>query len=294
MAALRDLPRSLRALIVGYPGAGKTGSLAALANAGFKLRILDFDGNYEPLQQFVTNPNADVDIITLEDVVTNSPDKKFMTTEGIPVAFNRALQAMKHWKSVDADGVETDLGKPADWGDDTIVVLDSLTAMGSAAMRRSMKMLNRTPLNNTQQVWGTAMADQEAFIELLTARTNRFHVIVLAHLKMVGPRDIVKDDDELTKDLKAAAAEMVKTRLYPSALGRELPPKIASHFGTVLLAESFTKLGQQPRRVLRWKAREDLDLKVPTLATKLEQDLPIEDGLLTVFKVLGANPPKSA
>ena len=38
-----------RIMIVGYPGAGKTGALACLANAGYKLRILDFDGNLEPL-----------------------------------------------------------------------------------------------------------------------------------------------------------------------------------------------------------------------------------------------------
>ncbi len=59
---------------------------------------------------------------------------------------------MDRWKYTE-DGEEVDLGASKDWGPDTVVVLDSLTAMGTAAFRRQMSLMNKTPLNTTQQLW---------------------------------------------------------------------------------------------------------------------------------------------
>ena len=43
-----------RILMLGWQGGGKTGAAASLANAGFKLRILDFDGKQgQPLEKYV-------------------------------------------------------------------------------------------------------------------------------------------------------------------------------------------------------------------------------------------------
>lgn len=289
MASLSALPSTARVLAVGYPGAGKTGMLAALANAGFKLRILDFDGNYEPLQQFIKpEALANVDIQSLEDKMVNSPDGRYMEPDGIPTAFNNAVKLMKHWKWKEGDQ-EFDLGKPADWGPDHVVVLDGITGLGQAAKNRAMKMMNKTPLNMTQQVWGTAMQDQERFVQLLTSRKNGFNVVALSHLKMVGPKDIVKDDDDLTKDLKERVAELVQTRLYPSALGQALPPMIAGEFGTVLLVEAKVKRDGSVQRVIQTQPRAELDLKLP--ANLPADPLPITDGLLTIFRSLGVNPP---
>lgn len=271
-----------RIMIVGYPGTGKTGGLAALANAGYKLRILDFDGNLEPLIQF-TDPDKleNIDILSFQDKLRSG--QKFVEVAGLPTSFGDAFKAMDRWKYTDEDGEEIDLGQSKDWGADTVVVLDSLTAMGIAAKRRAMAMLNKTPLNTTQQCWGLAMQDQEAFIEKLTSPANRFHVIVTAHLKMIGPKDITAGDDALTKELKEKAAEVVKTRLFPSALGVALPPMIGGHFPTLILAETEFKAGKD-RRVLRTKPRPELDLKVP--APNIPATLPLEDGLLQIFEAL--------
>lgn len=289
MASLKSLRRTtpIRMLLVGYPGAGKTGALAALADAGFKLRIIDFDGNNEPLFEYVTSPDADVDILTFEDRLENSPDGRYMQPVGIPDAFNKALKAMKAWKYKDEDDNEIDLGSSKSWGPDTVLVVDGITGMGKAAFRRAQKMMNKTPLNTTDAVWGTAMSDQESFIELLTSASNRFHVIVLSHLKLVGPRDIRSTDDELTKDLKKSAAEIIPTRLYPSALGNKLPPFIAGHFPTVVLAEQRFRNGKSSR-ILRTVAMEELDLKVPG---NVPAELPLESGLHTIFKHLGWDKP---
>ena len=275
----------VRACIVGFPGSGKTGLLVALANAGYKLRVLDFDGNPEPLLRFTQPDKLDnIDIQNLEDKLRSGA--RFIEPDGIPSAFTRGLKLMDHWKYKDDDGTEVDLGRSKDWGCDTVVVLDSLTSMGKASMRRIESILNKTPANRTQQVWGIAAGEQEDFIEKLTASSNRFHVIVLAHLKMVGPKDVVNTDSDLTKELKERAGDLIQTRYYPSAIGWALPQTIAQHFPTLLSMEKSFKQSGAVSRVLKSVPRQDLDLKVP--APNIPGELPLEDGLLKVFEALTA------
>jgi hypothetical protein len=281
-AAKMALRTPVRALIVGYPGSAKTGAIASLANMGYKIRMLDFDGNSEPLVQF-TKPEfrKNIDIVTLEDKLRNGA--KFIETAGIPTAFSDGLKLLDEWKYTDIDGEDVNLGRSKDWGCDTIVVLDSLTAMGAASFRRVMNMMNKTPTNTTQQVWGIAMQEQEAFIEKLTSNRNRHHVIVLSHLKMISPKDIKQGDEELNKEIKQQIADLIPARYYPSALGQQLPQLIGQHFPTVIQAESLFTAGKQ-KRVLRTVSKPELDLKVPSL-TDLDK-VAIEDGMAKIFAAI--------
>jgi AAA domain len=285
-AAKLALETPVRAMLVGYPGAGKTGALAPLVDAGFKLRVLDFDGNMEPVFSFVKDPAklANVDIIALEDKLRNG--QKFLEASDIMInsAFKRGLDMMDEWKYKEADGIEVNLGRSRDWSQDTIVVLDSLTSMGQSAFRRVQALLNKTPVNTTQAVWGIAQSEQENFIDRLTSKVNRFHVIVMAHLVMIGPKDIEKDDSDLTKDLKERTAQLVPTRLFPSALGMKLPPKIGGHFSTLLRVEPKYSAGGQVKRIIRTLPQPELDVKLP--APNIPAELPIEDGMLTIFRAL--------
>ena len=276
-----------RIMIVGYPGSGKTGALACLANAGYKLRIIDFDGNLEPLLLHLdTRALPLMDALHFEDELRNTG--KFVETVGIPSAFNNALKAMKHWTYTDENGEEVDLGKSCDWGPDTVVVIDSLTSMGTAAFNRTLKACNRNPMNCTRQIWGSAMADQDAAIRIMRGERTRYHFIVLAHLKLIGPKDIEQGDNDLTKQLKAQVADIVPTRLFPSALGRTLSPEIGGRLPTLILAEAQTR-ANSTKRVLVTEPRPELDLKVPVKG--LPKTLPIETGLLTIFEALGHKSP---
>lgn len=273
-----------RILLVGFPGAGKTGALACLANAGFKLRVMAFDklANMAPMILH-TKPEcrSNIDIIPFEDKLRFG--QKFTEPDGLPEAFSKAHKALDHWYSVGVDGEKVDLGRSKTWGPDHVLVLDSLTSMGRASMRRVQSMLNRTPLNTQDRDYGLAMGEQEAFIEKVTSDYNNFHVIVIAHLKIVGPKDIRKGDSDITKELKEREVDLVSTRLYPSALGKALPPVIAGHFSTTLLVETkHTRKGVQ--RVIRTVPRPELDLKIP--APNMPDEFDISDGLLKVFEAL--------
>lgn len=274
--------QAVRALMVGYPGAGKTGALACLLNAGYKLRVLDFDGNLEPLLLHADKEKLDnLDVLHFEDP-TRLLGNGVVEVVGVPTAFANAFKAMDRWKYKEGDK-EVDLGASNDWGPDTIVVLDSLTAMGEAAKVRSMKMNNKTPLNTTDRVWGLAMAEQEEFIKMLTRTSNRFHVIVLAHLKMIGPKDIRAGDTDLTKQIKEGVGSLIETRLYPSALGWQLPQTIGQHFPTLLEVTATVTAGKV-KRLIRTKPRAELDVKLP--ANLDGRDLDIGDGMLQIFKAL--------
>jgi len=272
-----------RVMLVGYPGGGKTGALACLANAGYKLRILDYDGNLAPLLLYTDQAGlANIDAISLEDNMRMGA--RFVEAEGIPSAFINGFKALDRWKYVDPETKqEVDLGASADWGLDTIVVLDSLTAMGRCAFARARKLMNKTPLDTTDATWGLAMKEQEAFIERLTSSDTKHHVVVTAHLKMIGPRDVRKGDSSLTQELKERTAELVKTRLFPSALGWALPQTIGEHFPTLLEVRAKYLAGKSSR-VIQAIPRPELDLKLPArLTEELTGELPIADGLLKVF-----------
>lgn len=282
-AAKMAIRRPVRMLIVGYPGMHKTGGLSSLIDAGYKIRMLDYDGNTDPIFQYVNDKSklANVDIVSLEDKLRSG--QKFLETTGIPTAFARGLELMNEWKYKDEDGTEINLGRSKDWGCDTIVVLDTMTAMGTAAFRRQMALMNKTPMNTTQQLWGVAMQQQDAFIEYITAEGNRFHVIVMAHLKMIGPKDIKESDDETTKELKKRVADLVETRLFPRALGQDLPQHIGGHFPSLIEATIENKAGKT-NRIYRTIPRPELDLK---LASKVSFDkADVSDGLAKIFAEL--------
>jgi len=286
MANLNQLKETTpaRIMIVGYPGTAKTGSLVSLINAGYKVRVLDFDGNIEPLLNFADPAMfKNVDVVHLADKLRSGA--KFIEPDGVPEAFSTALRLMDHWKYTNPDGTVTDLGRSKEWGLDTIVVVDSLTSMGDAAFRRAMVMQNKSPGSITQQVWMLAMQEQNNFIEKLTDPKNGHHVIVLSHLKMISPKDVQNGDDSLTKELKEKAADIIPTKLFPSALGQNLPPTIGGHFPTLLLAESDFK-GSEAIRKLKTVPRPELDLKVP--APNMPKSFDISDGLFKIFDLITA------
>lgn len=276
-----------RLAIVGYPGSGKTGAIAALANAGLKVRVIAFDksGNMQALVQY-TKPEfrKNIDIVLLEDKMKMGA--KNIEVDGAPDAFVRGVRLMTNWKDKDEKGVEYNLGQSNDWGLDTVVVLDSLTSMGDAAKRRAKFLLNSTNLND-DRVYGAAMGEQEHFIELLMKSEAKHHTIVLSHLRIIGPKDTRKGDSQIMEQIKEQTAELVPVRLFPSALGWQLPQQIGRHFPAILLAESKVQNGKV-KRVLSTVTDLGLDLKFPALNIPTEMVIhdasgKAGDGLLKAF-----------
>lgn len=281
-----------RGFHIGYPGSAKTGALASLANAGYKLRVLSFEGNYEPLLNY-SDPRSDIDILMFQDQMRNGD--KYVEIMGQAEAFNGALRAMSEWKYKDIDGNEVNLGKSKDWGMDTIVVVDAMTSGAAAAKARAMKMNNKTPANMTSAVWGHAVADWNNFIELLKRDSNHFHLIINSHKQIIGPSDFINQNDEKDENeaVKEAKMEMVKNgmippRIYPIAVSKPQAQSIHGMLPIMLEFEKTTKLGKDVR-VINTVGGPEIDLKIP--GKGLKASYPIETGLADIFEAMGYKAP---
>lgn len=285
MATLATLAkkRTIKMLCVGYPGTGKTGSLAALANAGYNLRIADFDGNYDSLIAFCSPEAMErVEIVSLEDKL--KPGERVMETV-TPNAYSRFNKLIANW-SYEVDGVKIDHGPVRSWGPNDILVVDSLTALGDAAMRRVLAMNNHTTLNRQESDWGTAQAEQDAAMQLITGQDIPCHVIVTAHLQLIAPKEPTAKElkeGSINVDIKEQIAELVPAKLFPNALGRKLSPLIGQHFPYLVLFEEETVNGQA-KRVIRTQPTPAVNVKVPIKG--IAPKLPVSSGLLTIFQSL--------
>lgn len=271
---------AVRMLLGGYPGSGKSGSLASLINAGFKVRVLNFEGKNGIVgAKFADRAAvlANLDVITLADNI--GMGAQFMQPVGIPAAFDGALKALKDWKTTDGS-----LGPAADWGPDTILVIDSMTTLSEAIMNRARVKMNKTPTNMTQQVWGLAREDLRNFIKVINADSNRFHVIVMSHLQMIAPTAVDSTEDTTDQETLRDIARLLPTRIYPIAMTKNQSQTIAGGFSSFIRAEKVYKNGKEAR-VLKIEGGEEIDLKLPTKG--VSSTLPIESGLLTIFEALG-------
>lgn len=254
----------VKMLLPGDSGSGKTGALASLAKAGYNLRILDFDNGIDILAAVLADdPEAQKRVVyeTLTDQLKGVAGRP--RPKGQPKAFERGLALLSEWKTD-----EYNLGYPGDWGQDTIIVVDSLDFMGKAALRKVIhdnlgvaKGATSALDSVGQPQWGIAMRWLEDVLALLYCDEIKCHVIVTSHITFVG-------GDEEGKGAKG----------YPAALGSKLPPIVGRYFNRILVAKSVGT-----RRVILTQPDGVVETKSPPLVG-IPRELPQLDGLATYFK----------
>lgn len=275
----------IRLLNSGEPGAGKTSALVALANAGFKLRILDYDGNFRPVLNYVDErvlPN--IDIQTLQEELKFSPTNG-LEPKGKPKAFTRGLQLMTRWKYTEKDGTEVDLGDPAEWGPDTVVVLDTISSQGDTAMWQALNMVGRSPLNRRDKDWGLAIDLQANFLNLIRHVNNQFHFIANAHIRVISPDTERDQDTALQRDVKEQRAELMPTKAFPHVLGRQLPRTVTGKFEGAVTTKKAERGPMKGKRVITWDDDPNFQTKLAA-STRLSKELDVGTGLLQIFEEL--------
>jgi hypothetical protein len=247
-------------LLMGDSKSGKTGSLASLIPE-YKLRILDWDNGLDALAQIIKRDNptklSNVDFATLRDKFRSSPTGTVV--DGMATAFIDGLKLLDHWK---VDGV--DLGPPAKWGPEAILVIDSLTFMADAAFRFREPLVPKSKDGkyDIRAVYKDAQDAIESVLALLTSESFKTNVIVISHVRYVDNPDGTKKG-------------------YPTAVGSALSPQIPRYFNSVALAQT----GPGGKRQIQTAATAMIDLANPA-AFKMLPVLPIETGLSTFFKTL--------
>lgn len=262
-AGREDKPVKL--LLYGDSGGGKTGCLAALANAGQRLAVVDYDNGIDVLFSYIKPEfHKNVYYVTLQDKlrggVAGSPYAS--SPLGMPTAITRGMALLDNW--VDGD---IKLGSIRNWKRDTTLVIDSLTMMGHCAIRYIRAVNGRVPTDPTWiSDWGQAMKIQESMLEMLYDSSIQCNVVVTSHIVMIG-------GDAKTGD---------GAKGLPSALGSKLPPVVPRYFNNTLRA--VTSGGD--RRVLRSFSTTDLELK-NTNPEAVPKELPLATGLVDFFTAVG-------
>jgi len=178
-------------LIEGDSKSGKTGSLCSLVKAGYKLRILDMDNGLDVLKQFVLKecPQniGNVEYRTLRDERKASADGPII--KGSPKAFINAIKMLDRWKYDDVD-----LGVPAEWGPDCILVIDSLTFLSDAAFdfREPLTPRGKGGGYDPRVTYKDAQDAIENLLALVTGEGFETNVIVISNVKYVDNPDGTK------------------------------------------------------------------------------------------------------
>lgn len=251
--------RLVKMIYIGDSGTGKTGSLVSLVTAGYKLRILDLDNGIDVLAKYIKKECPDkignVQYETRRDRYKITPGGPMV--EGSPKAFVDAMNLLTKWP----DGTV-----PSQWGENTVLVIDSLSALGKAAFEwaRGMNPNSKDP----RQWYAQGQKGIEDVLANLTGEAFATNVIIISHVQLQElPDGGVKG--------------------YTNALGKAMGPVIPRYFNTLLLAES-TGSGENVRRKIRTVPTGMIDLK-SSAPFKLSKDYDLGTGLATIFAKLKEN-----
>src|ERR1017187_3368123 len=104
MANLSDRATNgvVKILFIGDSGTGKTGALASLLSAGYKLNIIDMDNGLTALAQYAKEAGADLSLVdyeTYRDEYRSS--KAGPLIKGQPKAFVSAMDKLTEWAAVE-------------------------------------------------------------------------------------------------------------------------------------------------------------------------------------------------
>lgn len=254
----------VKLLLIGDAKSGKTGSLASLVKAGYKLRVLDMDNLLDILKYLCLRECPD----KLDNVEARTlRDKRKATSEGSVIdgpcrAFVDAVRMLDKWKYTDDDGTEIDLGSPADWGSDTILVIDSLSRLCDAAYDWRFSL---APKNDGRAIYGDAQDAIESLLAGLTSKSFATNLIVIAHLQYMDMPDGTKKG-------------------FPQGLGQKLSPRIGQYFSSVV---HFTN--KNGKRTMRTTSTPLIDLANPA-PYLMEAEYPTETGLAIFFENLKGKP----
>ena len=238
-------------LLVGDSGSGKTAALAELANSGYNLRILDYDDGLAILPEFLNSDAVNrVSYITLKDPI------------GKAESFRKGVTLISNWKDE-----EEEFGPVSKWTSKDVLVIDSLTLMGEAALRGALVFNNKKPTDQASQPeWGTAMRDVQHIIQYLTGSEVPCNVVVTTHMQYME-------------------GDLGVSKAYPTSVGSKLSTKLGRYFNCVCRIDTRSS-SKGVERTLRTVSDHRMDLKV-TAPKLIEPNIALD--LAKLFEAIQKN-----
>lgn len=253
----------VRLLNLGESGAGKTGALASLARAGYKLHILDFDNGLDILANVLRDDPAAmsrVEFETLRDEVVLS--KGIPKIKSPPTAFRRAGEALESWGAEKFDASD-------------IIVLDTLKTFSDASFNHWLFLAGRLNSHPQQSDYGSMADSVLVFMDMITDMPC--NVIVNSHIRYIG-------GDEETG---------VGARGLPNAKGQQIPKDIGKMFNTTVLTRTKGS-GAAAKRMISTVPQGVIEVKTSN-PKGVKADYSVETGLAELFAdILGTSPSGAA
>lgn len=256
-------------LLLGDSGAGKTGSLASLAQAGYNLRILDLDNGLDVLANLLSDLKSPYgkDAINRVNYITVTDPMKNIAGKLIPVkasVWQRSMGYLQKW-----DDGEVNYGPITSWTPQEILVIDSLSFLANSALNLVLAMNGRLGQQAHQSDWFQAQNLIKSFLEMLYDESVKCSVIVCAH---VAYQEV----------------EGSTTRGLPNTLGKALNPIIGRYFNNTLLVKSVGQGAAIKRKILT-NTTGVVELK-NSAPLKVLSEYPIETGLAEYFRAVQTQP----
>lgn len=226
-----EIPASfngLKVLLLGGPGSGKTYATAGIADIGLKVRYAMLENAKDSVAKYFSDRNKQVppniawhyipmsqisfEALGKMSAAINQLSFDTLTKMSDPdrTKYQELVQFCNLLAKYTDERTGAELGSVDSWGNDTVLVVESLSALNRAAMNL---VVGGRPTRG-QQDWQISQNNLEAILNRLTQ--VRCHVVVTAHLE--------REIDEVTGG----------SMLMPSTLGRKLAPRLGNFFTDVI------------------------------------------------------------
>jgi len=252
-------------LNIGESGAGKTGALASLAQAGYNLWVLDYDNGLDVVQNVLRRLPDPLAASVLKRVTYETLRDTIVSVSGLP----RVKSPVSAYKG--AGKVLTEWGAQ-NFTPQDVLVLDTLTTFSEAAFNEALQLAGRLNQRPQLQDYGWMADSVKLFIEMITAPELNCHVIVNTHVRYLSG----EADAEIMKGL-------------PNAKGQEISRIVSRYFNTVTLTRT-RGTGPAAKREISTQPQGVVEVKT-SAPTHVKPTYPIETGLASLFEdILGHGP----
>ncbi len=270
---------TVKMLLIGNSGAGKSGALCALAAAGYNVRMLDYDNGADVVRALLMDPKSPYpkDAAQRFDYFSLVEPRKNVAGKLIPQrseAWTKTAAMLEKWTEGKAgEPGFVDYGPITSWTPKDVLVFDSLTTLSRAALRFVLQMNGRLGQKPWESDWGEGQDLIRSLFEMVTDPSVKCNVVFVCHYKYVDVQG--------------------QTKAYPNTLGKALPPEVGIYFNNALQVE-LAGIGTNAKRRLKTVPTGVLDLKTSN-PHNTKADYPIETGLADFFRdVKGQGQPAAA
>jgi len=290
--------RTTKTLLIGDSSAGKTGSLASLVAAGYRVRMLDMDNGGDSVVALLNDPRYPyqpyclahgIDIGEGFNYVTITEEMTRHRTEGrfVPkaaTAWIKMVDMIENW--VDGDirlgGIDT-------WTERDILVIDTLGKASWFAYYYAQQLNGRLGARmegyDYQRDIGSTHNFLRGLLQKLYSTYVKCNVIGISHITTVDRSRGGSDSPSRDPNNPTPRSEL---KGYPSTIGRSIAPEIGSFFNNCFKAEE-SGTGTNVRREIYTTPSDEIVVKAANTAA-LAPRYPVQTALAEIFAALRGEP----